>query len=105
MPPGPFARETASIRPGGRTTMATLFDEIRTALDGFAGAWTTNDGPSLGRFFTDSGTLVNPFGQLADGRDAVTAMYSEYFDGMLAGTSTSIDLARVRDLGDDHAFI
>ncbi len=85
--------------------MTALVDEIRTTLEDFASAWKANDGPSLGQFFTDSGTLVNPFGQMADGRDAVTGMYSEYFNGMLAGTSTSIELAKVRDLGGGHAFV
>ena len=31
-------------------------------------------------------------------------MYSEYFGGMLKGTSTSISLTRVRPVEPDHAF-
>ena len=85
--------------------MAEQIDEVRSILDGFAAAWKTNDGPALGGFFTDDGTLVNPFGQKAVGRDAVSEMYTEYFKGMLAGTSTAITLDTVRDLGGERAFI
>jgi uncharacterized protein (TIGR02246 family) len=85
--------------------MSAPLDEIGATLDLFAAAWKTNDGSAVSRFFTDDGTLVNPFGQRANGREAVTAMYSEYFDGMLAGTSTTINLATVRALDDGRAFI
>ena len=31
-------------------------------------------------------------------------MYTEYFGGMLHGTTTSITLTTLRAIGDDHAF-
>jgi uncharacterized protein (TIGR02246 family) len=74
------------------------------ALDGFSAAWKTNDGATVAGFFVEDGTLINPFGHRADGRAAVAAMYSEFFAGMLAGSSTTVDLASVRPVGDDHAF-
>jgi len=85
--------------------MSAQLDEIKAALNAYADAWKANDGSRLGGFFVDDGTLVNPFGQLADGREAVTAMYKEYFAGMLAGTSTTIEVTNVRDLDGDRAFI
>ena len=85
--------------------MAAQFDEIKAALNEFADAWQTHDGHALGDFFVDAGTLVNPFGQRADGRASVTAMYAEYFGGMLADTSTTITLTNVRDLDEDRAFV
>jgi uncharacterized protein (TIGR02246 family) len=84
--------------------MSAHFDQIKSSLDDFCAAWKTNDGASLGGFFVEDGTLINPFGQRADGRAAVAAMYSEFFAGMLGGTSTTVDLASVRPIGDDHAF-
>lgn len=68
-------------------------------------AWQSNDGRALASFFTDDGSLINPFGERADGRQAVAAMYSGYFDGMLKGTSTTITLDGVRPIGLDHAFL
>jgi uncharacterized protein (TIGR02246 family) len=69
-----------------------------------ADAWKTNDGSAVGSFFVEDGTLINPFGQRAEGRSAIAAMYSEYFEGMLRGTTTTIKVASVRAVGPDHAF-
>jgi uncharacterized protein (TIGR02246 family) len=85
--------------------MSAEFDQIKSGLDGFCAAWKANDGATVAGFFVDDGALINPFGQRADGRAAVAAMYSEYFGGMLAGTSTTFDLATVRAVGHDHAFV
>ena len=45
-----------------------------------------------------------PFGQRAEGRAAVAAMYSEYFAGMLRGSLTSFNLDSARAVEADHAF-
>ena len=81
------------------TTEATEF------LEHFAQAWAANDGQALGRLFTEDGSLVNPFGQRADGRPAVAGMYSEYFAGLLAGTTTTVAEVTSRRVGDDHLFV
>src|SRR5579871_5459725 len=83
----------------------TNFEMIQSGLDGFCAAWKANDGEALGGCFTEDGSLVNPFGQRADGRDAVAAMYSKYFEGMLRGTSTTYDVTQVRVIGGEHAFV
>jgi uncharacterized protein (TIGR02246 family) len=69
-----------------------------------AAAWSANDGTAFAAFFAEDGSLINPFGERADGREALTAMYSEYFGGMLKGTTTSVSLTHVRPVGPDHAF-
>lgn len=97
-----FLSNNAGIR---RDRMSGQFDEISSTLAEFATAWKANDGSALAGFFAEDGTLVNPFGQRADGRHAVAGMYSDYFGGMLAGTSTSITLDTVRDLGGQRAFV
>lgn len=68
----------------------------------FGKAWDRNEAEEVAQLFTDDGTLINPFGQRADGRPAVTAMYSDYFAGMLAGTSTTFELQSVRSI--DHSL-
>ena len=80
-------------------------DEITSTLDRFAAVWKTNDGATLGGFFADDGVLINPFGERADGRAAVGAMYSRYFGGMLRGTSTVTKVASVRSVENQHAFV
>ena len=70
----------------------------------FADTWKTNDGAAIADLFVEDGALINPFGQRADGRAALGTMYSEYFGGMLRGTSTTLDLANVRAVGNNHVF-
>jgi uncharacterized protein (TIGR02246 family) len=82
-----------------------LHDDLRNTFDRIAAAWKTNDGVTMGACFTRDGSLINPFGERADGRDAIAAMYSHYFTGMLRGTSTSIKVTDVRAVGPDHAFV
>ena len=81
----------------------------RATIDAFlaelTSAWKRNDGATFAANFTDDGSLINPFGERADGRAAVTAMYTEYFGGMLAGTTTTIDLTRVRDIEPNHVLM
>ena len=70
-----------------------------------AEAWDTNDGPAFAALFVEDGSLINPFGERADGRAALTSMYSAYFGGMLSGTTTSIVPGELRSIGVDHAFV
>jgi uncharacterized protein (TIGR02246 family) len=85
--------------------MSPYADEIKASLDRFSAAWKANDGAAVAGLYTEDGSLINPFGQRADGRAAVAAMYTEYFGGMLNGTSTTFKLANVRAVGQDHAFV
>jgi uncharacterized protein (TIGR02246 family) len=80
-------------------------DSAATFLAAFAEAWASNDGTALGDWFALDGSLVNPFGERADGRPAIAAMYREYFAGMLAGTSSTIEVGTVRPVGDHDAFV
>jgi uncharacterized protein (TIGR02246 family) len=79
-------------------------EQIKSTYDRFSTAWKTNDGATVADFFVADGALINPFGQRADGRAAIAAMYSEYFGGMLRGTSTAFKLASVRAVENNHAF-
>ena len=85
--------------------MAALIDQIKSSYDRFAADWKTNDGARLGGGFVEDGSLINPFGERADGRAAISRMYAQYFGGMLRGTSTTFQLGNVRAMGDDHAFV
>lgn len=78
-------------------TVAAFFDTV-------CDAWSANDGAAFAALFTEDGSLINPFGERADGRPALTAMYSEYFRGMLKGTTTSITLAQLRPIEANHVF-
>src|SRR4051812_28494716 len=85
--------------------MSALDDHIKASLDRSGDAWKTNNGTAVAGFFVEDGSLINPFGQRADGRAAIAAMYAEYFGGLLRGTSTTFSLTSVRAVDADHAFI
>lgn len=80
-----------------QTTVEMFFEQ-------FAQAWKTNDGDALAGFFVDDATLINPFGERANGRAAVGAMYSRYFGGMLQGSTTTLTLESVRAVEGTHAL-
>jgi len=87
------------------STEQDLAEPSVTAFFGkVADAWKSSDGAAFGGFFTEDGSLINPFGERADGRAAVTAMYTEYFGGMLHGTTTTVSLTALRAVGDDYAL-
>ena len=85
--------------------MSTHFDQLKTMLDCFCAVWQTNDGSGLGSHFTEDGSLINPFGERASGRAAVAAMYTQYFGGMLRGTSTTVNVKNVHAIENNHAFV
>jgi|SRR5579872_1326055 len=72
--------------------------------ENLAAAWSANDGAAFAAFFTEDGSLINPLGERADGRDSLGAMYSEYFGGMLKGTTTTINATHLREIDPDHVF-
>jgi uncharacterized protein (TIGR02246 family) len=84
--------------------MGSPQDSVVAFHDRLAAAWSGNDGTAVAAFFAEDGSLINPFGERADGREALTAMYSEYFAGMLKGTTTSISLTHLRPVEPDHAL-
>lgn len=79
------------------SSVEAFFEKVATT-------WEENDGPAIAALFTEDGSLINPFGERADGRNALTAMYSEYFDGMLKGTTTSLTLTELRTVESNHAL-
>lgn len=83
--------------------MAPLASSVAAFFDELSAVWKSNDGAAAAALFTEDGSLINPFGERADGRAALAAMYTDYFGGMLQGTTTSVDVARVRAIGSDLA--
>lgn len=78
---------------------------VAAAFDKLCKAWETNDGAEVASRFTSDGSLINPFGERADGRNAVAAMYVDYFGGMLAGTTSTFQLETVRAIDAGHVLV
>jgi uncharacterized protein (TIGR02246 family) len=84
--------------------MGSTYDEVAAFYGKVAQTWGANDGDAFAVHFTEDGSLINPFGERADGVAAVRAMYRQYFEGMLKGTTTTISLASVREVESSHAL-
>ena len=94
---------SGSVRParpgiysGGETNKGAAESSVTAFSGKLADTWNTNDGAAFADFFTEDGSLINPFDERADGRVALTPMYTEYLGGMLHGTTTSITLTTLR---------
>ena len=99
-------RAPASVgAPDKEEHMGQDLDSVTKFHDQFAESWAKGDGKILGDHFVEDASLINPFGERADGRAAIAAMYGAYFDGMLTGTSTTIRVENVRALGESQAFV
>jgi len=79
-------------------------DQIASTFEKFTAAWKAGDGAAAAAFFVEDGSLINPFGERADGRAAIGGMYSQYFAGMLRGSTTTITVQSVRNVESSHAF-
>lgn len=84
--------------------MGATDSSVAAFFEALAAGWKANDGAAFAAYFTEDGSLINPFGARADGQAALTAMYSEYFDGMLGGTTTSINLTQLRAIETDYVL-
>ena len=79
--------------------------DVEALFGAMCQAWNAGDAPAIAATFAPDGRLVDPFGDEWDGRDAVEAAYQEYFKGLLAGTTTEIDIASVRELAPGLAVV
>jgi uncharacterized protein (TIGR02246 family) len=68
-------------------------------------AWNDGDTSGIAATFAPDGRLVDPLGDEWDGRDAVATAYREYFKTLLAGTTTEITIASVRELAPGLAIV
>lgn len=85
--------------------MSVSVAEIKATYERYAADWRSNDGARVASGFAEDGALLNPFGERADGRAAIAAMYTGYFRGMLRGTTTRFKIDHVRPVEEHHAFV
>ena len=78
--------------------MQTTMTDVKALFDGVCAAWNAADAAGLAAHYARDGRLINPFGRITDGREAIAAGFTELFSGVLAGTSTSIQIDSVREL-------
>jgi len=60
--------------------MVIADSSVAAFYEKLAPSWSANDGAEFSDFFTHDGSLVNPFGERADGRNALLASGAQVCD-------------------------
>lgn len=95
-----FRRARQAILEGELTMGTALESDTRVVIENFCQAWNHGDAAAVAQTYAADGRLINPLGDIYDGRQAVRDGYAEYFNGMLAGSTTEISIDDVRRLAD-----
>lgn len=74
-------------------------------LGRFVDAWTKGDGQALASLFASDADFINPYGDLARGREEIGAFYSGVFKRGYGGSKADGALVSVRLLAADLAII
>jgi uncharacterized protein (TIGR02246 family) len=78
---------------------------IKAAFETFAAAWNNADGAAMGMAYTEDGSLLDPFGTEARGREAVGELLGKTVTEFLKGSTTSIAIEHTRFVKPDVAFV
>jgi uncharacterized protein (TIGR02246 family) len=77
--------------------------EMRTAAEQlahtFTDTWNDQDGAGYGEAYWPDAELVDPTGQVWDGRDAIVAMHVQLWNGPARTTQVSAKVRRIRPIG------
>jgi uncharacterized protein (TIGR02246 family) len=80
-----------------RLKQSTTFDDaaVRTVEAAYDSAWNAGDIESILRLLTDGVVIINPYGEMMTGRDAVKEFYVAIFHGDGKGSSHSSQIRSV----------
>jgi uncharacterized protein (TIGR02246 family) len=71
----------------------------------FADTWNGQDGAGYGEAYWPDAELVDPTGQVWDGRDAIAAMHVVLWNGPARNTRVAAKVRRVRPIGTDAMVV
>jgi uncharacterized protein (TIGR02246 family) len=74
---------------------------IKDRLDQFQTAWTHNDVGKMTSIWTEDGTLINPMGVVAKGREAMTKLFVDEHAQMFKDTTYTITDIQTQWVTDD----
>ena len=83
--------------------------EMRTAAEqlarAFTDTWNSQNGAAYGEAYWPDAELVDPTGQVWDGRDAIAAMHVHLWNGPAQNTQVSAKVRRVRPIGTEAMVV
>ncbi len=71
----------------------------------FIEGWNAGDGSIIGSAFSNDARFVNIFGQVLEGRAAITRQHQTILDGFYKGTTAAFPATVTQWLGDTHLLI
>jgi uncharacterized protein (TIGR02246 family) len=79
--------------------------QVRTTIEEFVRAWDAHDVAALAACWTDGGSVVDPWGRFAAGREAVTELLTREHGDLMRESSYRVDALRIRPLSETSAVI
>jgi uncharacterized protein (TIGR02246 family) len=84
-------------------------DEAKAAADAtvhrFVDSWNRADGAAYGENYWPDAELVNPSGEIVDGRAAIAQEHVDLWAGIFKGTRVAARMRKVRRLDPDHIIV
>ncbi len=78
---------------------------LEAALRKFNELFNRADPKQVASCWTEDGTLITPSGEVGNGRSGVESAYRHDADTILRGTTSRFEIAAVRPLGSELAFV
>lgn len=78
---------------------------VRAVEAAYDAAWNAGDLASLLQLLTDRVVIINPYGEVSIGRDAVEASFTVLFNGVAKGSTHSSRIRAVRFVSPDVAVV
>ena len=79
--------------------------DLEARFRAFEQAFGAQDADKAGAMFAPDGTIINPAGERAEGRDQVTALFRKDFEGVLKGVKNKLSILSVRMVTPELAFV
>lgn len=84
------------------TTMRSVAEQLART---FTDTWNRGDGEAYGEAYWPDAELVDPTGQIWDGRDAIAAMHVDLWNGPARNTEALATVRRVRPIGSEAMVV
>ncbi len=79
--------------------------DLEERFRAFEQAFGAQDADKVGAMFAPDGTIINPGGERAEGRDQVTALFRRDFERVLKGVKNKLTILSVRMVTPELAFV
>ena len=90
------------MEPVARAEMKTAAEQLART---FTDTWNDRDGGAYGEAYWPDAELVDPTGQIWDGRDAIAAMHVHLWNGPARETQVSARVRRIRPIGTEAMVV